>query len=206
MKLNLVVLNAGKSQGQTIPINLAQFIIGRDPQCNLRPASAVISKRHCAVLVKNDQVFVRDFESTNGTFVNDIPVKGEHPIQHEDVLKVGPLMFRVVFEVGVPVTKPTPVPTKPASVPSEDDSVAAMLLSIQDDGASGDPSAVVDESSIPAGSTVMDIMPLSTGQPQGAAKTPEKKEDKKKDHATAHLAAKALLDKYTRRPRTPQAP
>src|SRR5262245_7004161 len=70
MKLSLVVMTAGKSQGQAIPVTLAQFVIGRDPQCNLRPASAVISKRHCALLVQDGRVAIRDFNSTNGTFVN----------------------------------------------------------------------------------------------------------------------------------------
>ena len=98
MKLSLVVTTAGKAKGQVIPIRLAQFVIGRDPQCNLRPASALISKRHCAVLVKSGQVFVRDFDSTNGTFINENPVKGEAPLQNDDELKVGPLCFKVIIE------------------------------------------------------------------------------------------------------------
>ena len=77
MKVSLVVMSDGKAKGQAIPVTLPQFVIGRDPQCQLRPASPVISKRHCALLVRGEQVFVRDFESTNGTFVNDQPVKGE---------------------------------------------------------------------------------------------------------------------------------
>src|SRR5262249_42642836 len=60
MKLSLIVLTPGKSEGQAIPINLSQFVIGRDAQCHLRPASALISKRHCAVLVRGDKAFVRD--------------------------------------------------------------------------------------------------------------------------------------------------
>src|SRR5581483_8262257 len=102
MKLSLVVVNAGKTEGQAIPIKLAQFIIGRDPQCNLRPASPVISKRHCAILVKNGKVFIRDFDSTNGTFVNDKQVKGEFALVHNDILKIGPLTFRVSIEATVP--------------------------------------------------------------------------------------------------------
>ena len=202
MKISLVVMNAGKTQGQAIPINLAQFIIGRDPQCNLRPASAIISKRHCAILTKNGQVFVRDFESTNGTFINDQPLKGEAPIRHDDVLKVGPLIFKMAIEATA-VSKPTPMPTKPATPASEDDDVAAMLLSLQDDGVA--PTSSEDESSIPGGSTVMDIVPLNVDQKPGeggkpaAAVAADKKEVKKE---TAHMAAKALLDRYTRRPRT----
>src|SRR5687768_8161871 len=124
MKVSLVVMSAGKA-GQAIPVTLSQFIIGRDPQCNLRPASQIISKRHCAIITKAGKVSVRDFESTNGTFVNDTQVKGEVPLNAEDILKVGPLEFRVVIEKTTPVNKPTPPPTKAVGAGNEED-VAAM--------------------------------------------------------------------------------
>jgi len=116
MKLSLVVMTAGKSKGQAVPINLPQFIIGRDPQCNLRPASAVISKRHCAILVKDGNVSVRDFDSTNGTFVNDVPVKGEAALADGNILKIGPLEFQVKIEPSPSGAKVTPLPDKPAVV------------------------------------------------------------------------------------------
>src|SRR5713226_5017622 len=109
MKLSLVVLTPGKMEGKSIPVTLSQFLIGRDPQCQLRPASALISKRHCAVLIRGERAFVRDFDSTNGTSLNDQPVKGEAEIKNNDHLKLGPLDFRVVLEAGVPAEKPVPV-------------------------------------------------------------------------------------------------
>src|SRR5712692_1996218 len=118
MKLSLVVLTPGKMEGKAIPIKIPQFVIGRDPQCNLRPASALISKRHCAVLVRGNKVFVRDFDSTNGTRRNDQPVKGERELHHADQLAIGPLLFRVDLEMTPPVSKPTPMPpTTPAATP-----------------------------------------------------------------------------------------
>src|SRR5205807_4005916 len=110
MKLSLVVVNAGKASGQTIPIKLPQFVIGRDPECNLRPASAMISKKHCALIAKGDTILLQDFGSTNGTFLNDQPVKGEMAIHHGDMLKVGPLTFKVVMEKSAAPSKPTPPP------------------------------------------------------------------------------------------------
>jgi pSer/pThr/pTyr-binding forkhead associated (FHA) protein len=210
MKLSLVVITAGKSKGQAVSINLPQFIIGRDPQCNLRPASAVISKRHCAVLVKEGKVSVRDFDSTNGTFINDVPVKGEAPLKNEDVLKLGPLEFKVVIEEKPPGSKPTPPPAKPvaaAGAHADDESVAAMLLSLQEDGAkkTGEESTSAESSDIPAGSTVMDlnVTPASaaaeTPAPEATKGPPPKKPDPKSD--PAHLAAKAILEKYSRRTR-----
>src|SRR5204862_6676264 len=100
MKLSLEVLTPGKGQGKVIPIKLSQFLIGRDPQCHLRPASALISKRHCALIIKGEKVFLRDFDSTNGCFVNDEQVKGERELRQEDRLKIGPLAFIVKLEAS----------------------------------------------------------------------------------------------------------
>jgi pSer/pThr/pTyr-binding forkhead associated (FHA) protein len=93
MKLSLIVLTPGKTQGKAIAISLSQFLIGRDPHCQLRPASPMISNRHCALLTRGGKVFVRDFESTNGTFVNQERVRGEKALKHGDHLRLGPLSF-----------------------------------------------------------------------------------------------------------------
>ena len=95
MKLSLLVKTAGKLEGQVVEIKLPQFLVGRDPQCHLRPASALISKRHCALIQREGKAFIRDFDSTNGTFVNDERVEGERELKHDDQLKIGPLLFSV---------------------------------------------------------------------------------------------------------------
>ena len=207
MKLSLVVLTPGKSEGKAIPITLAQFLIGRDPQCNLRPASPMISKRHCAVLIKNGKVFVRDFDSTNGTFINDDQVKQEQQLNNDDILKVGPLEFRVQLEgVPVPVNKPTPPPpsAKAAQSSSNDDDVAAMLLSLQDDDPSSPSSGSSDE--VPGGTTLMDVLPDKPPETKEEIaaddqKPDDKKPDKQAQPNTSH-AAKMILEKYTRRSRS----
>jgi pSer/pThr/pTyr-binding forkhead associated (FHA) protein len=243
MKLQLVVLTPGKWENKVIPITLSQFLIGRDPQCHLRPASVLISKRHCALLVREGNVFLRDFDSTNGTFVNDQQIKGEVELHAEDRLKVGPLLFALKVEVPTAVDKPTPVPPtktpapptkapaatktpppptkapapkppepaakEPAAKPAvtkvpedaaDDDSIAAMLLSLQDDG---EPSAASTGSSemIPDGSTVMDIQsPFPTEE--GASAPNKDKKPAKPAPGNTSTAAKAILEKYMRRPRT----
>src|SRR5262245_38751647 len=181
MKLSLVVLSEGKAKGHAIPITLSQFLIGRDPQCQLRPASAMISKRHCAILTKNGQVFVRDFDSTNGTSVNEEPLQGERQLQNGDLLKVGPLTFRVQLEATTPVNKPTPTPPPRKPNATEDDEVAAMLLSLQDDSSAG--TVPVEGDGVPEGTTMMEIpRPPEVGAPASeAAKPEEKKKEAKKD-------------------------
>ena len=85
-----------------------------------------------------------------------------------------------------------------------------MLLSLQEEGAqkTGEEGAEED-AGVPAGSTVLDLSvtpPTATGAlTAGTAtadlskNTPTKKPDAKND--PAHLAAKAILEKYSRRTR-----
>jgi pSer/pThr/pTyr-binding forkhead associated (FHA) protein len=127
MKLSLVVRTTGPNQGKVLEIKLSQFVVGRDPQCHLRPASPMISKRHCAVLQREGKAFVRDFDSTNGTFVNNESVKGEVELHHGDELKLGPLLFEVCIEATAPVNRPTPPPpTKPVTKTAPADSATAV--------------------------------------------------------------------------------
>lgn len=204
MKITLVVMSAGKSSGQELPVNVPQFVIGRDPQCNLRPASAMISKRHCAILQKNNEVFLRDFDSTNGTILNDQPVKGEVPLKDGDLLKVGPLTFKVSISASASIKK-TP-PPKPRSADADEDAAAALLSIDDDDGSVSVGTKETTQDHVPGGSTVMDIpafkpTPADTNEfPADVAaseKPQEKKPDSKAKHATgaAQEAAKAILDK-----------
>jgi pSer/pThr/pTyr-binding forkhead associated (FHA) protein len=210
MKLSLLVLNEGKASGQAVPVKLSQFIIGRDPQCQLRPASALISKRHCAILTKANKYLIRDFDSTNGTFLNDKPVKGERELKNDDILKVGPLTFRVSIELDTPpVNKPTPLPKALSQAPNEDESVAAMLLDLADESG-----ANRDAEGVPGGTTIMDsvspIPPEGTAGIDAAAtmtnsttETAAHKAAEKKSAASGNTseAAQAILQKYMRRER-----
>jgi pSer/pThr/pTyr-binding forkhead associated (FHA) protein len=125
MKFSLLVLTHCKQEGQVLEIKLPQFLVGRDPQCHLRPASPLISKRHCVLIQRDGKAFIRDFDSTNGTFVNDQPVKGERELFHDDQLKIGPISFAVRLEpdplpkarTPAPISKPvTKLPSPQAPV------------------------------------------------------------------------------------------
>jgi pSer/pThr/pTyr-binding forkhead associated (FHA) protein len=199
MKLSLIVQNEGKQFGKVLDINLAQFVIGRDPQCHLRPASSLISKRHCAVLRRAGKAYLRDFDSTNGTFLNDEPVKGEVELSHGDRLRVGPLLFEVKLEIPASVERPTPVPG-PAKVPADstsDDDIAALLLG--DDVGNDGPSSA----DVPEGSTVLDLQAVQQKEADAAkAAEPTKKEKADKASSDTRSAAEMILKKYMRRPRT----
>ena len=93
MEVKLIVLD-GKAKGQQVPLPSTQFIIGRAPECHLRPHSPSVSKHHCAIGRAAGQVVVRDLKSRNGTFINDQRISGIARIKYGDTLSVGPLEFR----------------------------------------------------------------------------------------------------------------
>lgn len=126
MKVSLVVAS-GSHQGKVIPISTPQFTIGREAQCNLRPASQAISKKHCGIMVRGEKVFLVDYGSTNGTLVNDVLVRGEEvPVEDGTLIMVGPLDFKLRVEkeseIETAVREGTPYPPS-AGVP---DPVAAV--------------------------------------------------------------------------------
>jgi len=94
MDLKLIVL-AGAKEGTQIPLKKDKFIIGRASECTLRAGSSAISRRHCAIVRKDDTWYVRDLGSRNGTHLNDSAVEKPTALKPGDEIRVGPLHFRV---------------------------------------------------------------------------------------------------------------
>jgi predicted component of type VI protein secretion system len=110
MKVSLVVAS-GAHQGKVIAIMGPQFLIGRDPECHLRPASQAVSKQHCGFLIRDGKFFLKDYGSTNGTTLNDTIVRGEErQLSQGDSVKVGPLDFTVRIELEATREDGTPLP------------------------------------------------------------------------------------------------
>lgn len=100
VKLRLV---GGKSAGQEIPIRDAKFLIGRGPQCKLRPKSEAVAEQHCELQVDFGGAAVVDLGSVSGTWVNGQRIEGRRALHSGDVLAVGPLEFEVILAVSTSV-------------------------------------------------------------------------------------------------------
>lgn len=207
MKLSLVV-SQGVHSGKVIPIASTKFSIGRDPSCQLRPASPAVSKTHCTITVENGAVFIEDNGSTNGTLVNGTRIERKTQLNHGDHLKVGPLEFNlnvVVAEaasVQAPPAKAAEKVAEPAQAPSrlaptihgEDPDVIAAMLLADDDG-----SAATIEAHAMDSTTVMEIPALL-----GDTKPTTKKTEPKKEEKSATSAAAEALSMYMRGSRPSQ--
>jgi pSer/pThr/pTyr-binding forkhead associated (FHA) protein len=119
VKLNLLT---GKNSGKAISVPVKHFLIGRADDCHLRPKSDAISRNHCAILVSDDEVVVRDLNSRNGTFLNGEAVDGDHVLVTGDVLKVGKIEFELVVKAKKKKKKKVSQP-EPAKVKADDGSM-----------------------------------------------------------------------------------
>ena len=54
-----------------------EFIVGRAPECKLRPNSDMVSRRHCMITYGEGKATIRDLGSRNGTLLNGERISGE---------------------------------------------------------------------------------------------------------------------------------
>lgn len=102
LQVELKVLE-GRQQGKAIPLNVKQFLIGREQDCHLRPNSDLISRHHCVFTVDDFTVRIRDLGSTNGTFVNGERIQGQVILKAGDHVSVGKLAFEMVVRAKAEV-------------------------------------------------------------------------------------------------------
>ncbi|MEI8315585.1 MAG: AAA family ATPase [Verrucomicrobiota bacterium] len=98
----------GPQQGQTVTVGGAEFIIGRDPECQWQLDLPSVSRHHVRIFAVAGQWRIRDLGSSNGTKRNGQEIE-ESELVTGDRLSIGDVP--VVFEDGV----------MPAVVTSESD-------------------------------------------------------------------------------------
>lgn len=89
-------ITGGSSSGRKIDIKLPQFVVGRATGCHLRLNSDAISRQHCAFLVNENEVVLKDLGSRNGTFLNGERITEPQVLVTGDELQLGPLKFEVI--------------------------------------------------------------------------------------------------------------
>jgi predicted component of type VI protein secretion system len=196
MDLRLVVRTVGKLQGRSIPINRSPFLIGRDPVCQLRPGSSLVSGRHCALTAHGGKTFVQDLGSTNGTFVNGERVQAKHELRQGDVLLIGPLEFEVRMEATAPVGQPTPLPPAKESLPNTTAN-AAILRSLEAKSSLLLHDPGIESDGVPAGKTLVDVsLSASLKEPESEVEV----DDEPRVRRAARGGFLASLRRYFRRP------
>jgi transcriptional regulator with GAF, ATPase, and Fis domain/pSer/pThr/pTyr-binding forkhead associated (FHA) protein len=83
-----IAVVVGPKKGTITHLKDAETSIGRDPASALCLSEESVSRKHCAIQADGDIYRVVDFDSSNGTFVNGIPIRNK-VLQHGDRIRLG---------------------------------------------------------------------------------------------------------------------
>jgi hypothetical protein len=97
-----MIVASGKSAGRSIAIKRNKLLIGRAEQCDVRPLSEEVSRRHCAITVGPTEVWVEDLGSRNGTFVNGTKITERTKVVDGDIVRVASLELKVSCTAPAP--------------------------------------------------------------------------------------------------------
>jgi len=94
-----LIMTQGSSAGTAAPIHRGYYLVGRHKECQIRPKSRSVSRRHCLLLHNEDGFGALDLKSTGGTFVNGKRLDPHQwcVLHHGDELRFG----KVAFEVAI---------------------------------------------------------------------------------------------------------
>lgn len=83
----------GLAMGTRYSMNGTPLVLGRGEESHIQIHEHSVSRRHARIEMGADGYYVADLQSTNGTFVNDMPVT--HARLHDgDYLRVGNCIYR----------------------------------------------------------------------------------------------------------------
>ena len=108
----------GEFTGQEISVE-RDMLVGRHQDAEILLQSTDISRKHAALLFRDDHIWVKDLNSTNGTFVNGERVEQEQEIElHDgDMLQFASFMFMILaperYKAHLPEIDVEPVTTVP---------------------------------------------------------------------------------------------
>lgn len=121
------------AQDRTVRFEKPSFSIGKREDNDLVLAMSNVSRRHCEIIFKGDRYFIRDLNSSNGTFVNGERVMDVAALEDGAVIQVGD--FILVFGLRDSPSKTSEV--EPVRV-SKEPHVAAEARSTPRERGAGD--------------------------------------------------------------------
>ncbi len=96
----LLVVMHGPLLGMTYCIGDQPLTIGRQSNSDIPIDDDNVSRRHAEIFVKEDQIWIRDLDSTNGTLVNSQRAT-EVPLRDGDLILIGRVLFKLIKSTTV---------------------------------------------------------------------------------------------------------
>lgn len=97
--------------GREYPISPRGLRIGRISKNDVVLSDEKVSRYHATLWVRDDQLYIRDENSTNGTWVNDQRITAPKVLQAGDRVRIGDVVFEVASSEPVPAVSAPPRPS-----------------------------------------------------------------------------------------------
>jgi predicted component of type VI protein secretion system len=113
MSLNVtLVVVGGDVKTPEVKLRLPSTV-GRGRDCSIMLRHPLVSRQHCEIFESGGTLRVRDLGSLNGTFVNNQRIEGDVPLHPGQLLTIGTVTFRAMYEINSDATDANP-PETPA--------------------------------------------------------------------------------------------
>ncbi len=98
--ITLVRMGLGEEKNYKVSLGGEKHTIGRSAtQSKLAfTDDNALSGLHCSLSRKGDRIFIKDEKSTNGTFVNGVPIEGQFELNQDDVILIGSYEYRISWK------------------------------------------------------------------------------------------------------------
>ncbi|WP_254510345.1 FHA domain-containing protein [Anatilimnocola floriformis] len=123
MALNVtLVVVGGDVKTPEVKLRLPSTV-GRGRDCSIMLRHPLVSRQHCEIFEAGGALLVRDLGSLNGTFVNNQRIEGDAPLQPGQLLTIGTVTFRAMYEFDDSAVSPpdSPAPQMKSGRSSETD-------------------------------------------------------------------------------------
>lgn len=81
-----------------VVVNHLPFVIGRKSDSELPIDADTLSRHHAEIHICNGLLCLRDLNSTNGTYLNDVKITESTPIEDGDIMRLGDIELRVIID------------------------------------------------------------------------------------------------------------
>ncbi len=92
----VLIIHEGESAGQRWIVQGDTLVIGRGTECDLVLPERQVSRQHVKIKLVDEQYYVEDLDSKNGTWVNGQVLKGERLLKDGDEIQLA-LAVKIAF-------------------------------------------------------------------------------------------------------------
>src|SRR5580658_164131 len=121
-----LVIQTQSMAGRAHELHTDRTTIGRVDDNTFQIVDPSVSSHHCEVLLRGNEILVRDLNSTNGTFVNDARIS-ESPLKPGQTVRLGQIELRLEVE-GAPAAPGAPVAPGAPTPPPKRQVDATMVM------------------------------------------------------------------------------